>query len=106
MPFSGFPRTRFKMHNEFGDHMVYFINGLNTHTNLLSNICTRFDMQSRKWKQMPSLTNNCPQPGTFISRDKNFLYAFGDYMHQKNFCERLNIGKLSADKDKQAWVKI
>ena len=106
MPFSGFARTRFRMHNEFGENMVYIINGLDTFTNLLSNICTRFDMQTRKWKRMPNLTNTCPQPGTMISRNNNYLYAFGDYMNNKNFCERLSIGKFLPHADKQAWIQI
>ena len=44
MPFSGYRRTRFRLHNEYRDNFAYLINGMDTDTGLLSNVCTRFDL--------------------------------------------------------------
>ena len=94
MPCSGLKKSRFKMHNDYGDKFVYVLNGIDSDTNIFQNTCMRFDLQSHLWKTLPTMNNPCTQPGTVISKDKNYLFAFGDYFQHKFFCERLTIGRF------------
>ena len=75
MPNIGLGRTSFAAHYDFGDRFVYIIGGSNYQEKMVTD-CEKFDVFNQKWIQMPSLNFERGNPGTFISDDRRYLYAF------------------------------
>jgi hypothetical protein len=47
--------------------------------------CEKFDVFENKWVNMPKLNHPRGNPGTLISKDRRYLYAFQGFLHkQKN----------------------
>lgn len=68
-------RTSFAAHYDFLDRHIYVIGGSNSKDEMITD-CEKFDVFERKWEPMPSMIHKRGNPGTFISADKRWLYAF------------------------------
>ena len=75
MPSIHHARTSFAAHYDFGDRYVYIIGGSNQDGFMIKN-CEKFDVFNQKWIVMPSLNMERGNPGTFISEDRRYIYAF------------------------------
>jgi hypothetical protein len=60
------------------------------------NTCEKFDIYNNRWYSMPSMNTARGNPGTMISSDRKYLYAFQGFVNVKNplddeiTCEVLN----------------
>lgn len=75
MPNINVARTSFAAHYDFGDRYVYVIGGCNKNGRMITN-CEKFDVLNQRWIVMPSLNMERGNPGTFVSQDRRYLYAF------------------------------
>lgn len=69
--------TGFAYHYNYGDRFIYIMGGRNTLSNEKINKCAKFDVSSLKWHIMADMNRERYAPGTFISKDYKYLYAFG-----------------------------
>lgn len=74
LPSISLGRTSFAAHYDFEDRFIYIIGGDCEDKSIAS--CEKFDILNLKWHPMPSLNFERANPGTFISNDKRYLYAF------------------------------
>lgn len=81
MPDIGVARTSFAAHYDFGDRYVYVIGGSNNQDRMVTD-CEKFDVLNQKWIKMPSLNCERGNPGTFISADRRYLYAFQGFRNK------------------------
>ena len=44
--------------------------------------CEKFDILNNKWMPMPALNEERGNPGTFLSEDKRYLYAFQGFVNR------------------------
>ena len=63
---SGYARTGFKSHHDWGDKWVYFVNGLNSNGHAETDLFVRFDIINRKWEELPKLPSKNWCPATYI----------------------------------------
>lgn len=75
MPDIRLSRTSFAAHYDFGDRYVYVLGGSNRDGKMVKE-CEKFDVFNQKWIEMPKLNIERGNPGTFISEDRRYLYAF------------------------------
>lgn len=68
-------RTSFSAHYDFGDRFIYVIGGCDSSNNMIKD-CEKFDVLNNKWISMPSLNFERGNPGTFITEDGRYLFAF------------------------------
>ena len=77
--------TQFKLYNrsDIGVHYnprtswVYIIGGYDTLQGHGSDICSMFNIHDLKLQPMPDMNFKRVKPGTYITPDHKFLYAFG-----------------------------
>lgn len=74
-------RTSFAAHYDFGDRFVYIIGGSNREGFMIKN-CEKFDVYNQKWIVMPSLNMERGNPGTLVSQDRRYLYAFQGFKNE------------------------
>jgi len=67
-------RTSFAAHYDFEDRFIYVLGG-DTENGSIPN-CEKFDVFNLKWHSMPDLKIARANPGTYISEDRKYLYAF------------------------------
>lgn len=78
-------RTSFAAHYEFEDRFIYVIGGCNENDEMMRD-CEKFDILNNKWVPLPSMNEERGNPGTFISQDKRYLYAFQGFVNRnENF---------------------
>lgn len=46
--------------------------------------CEKFDVFNHKWQKMPIMNHPRGNPGTFITNDRRYLYAFQGFVNQNN----------------------
>ena len=68
-------RTSFAAHYEFEDRYIYVVGGCNENDEMIKD-CEKFDILDNKWIPMPSLNEERGNPGTCLSEDKRYLYAY------------------------------
>ena len=68
-------RTSFAAHYEFGDRYVYVIGGCNEHDCMIAD-CERYDLWRDRWENLPKLRHARSNPGTIMTADKKWIYAF------------------------------
>tara|TARA_B110000285_G_C15055664_1_gene579421 strand:- start:784 stop:1134 length:351 start_codon:yes stop_codon:yes gene_type:complete len=68
-------RKSFTAHYDFGDRYIYVLGGCDD-TETIVKDCEKFDILNNKWVAMPPLNFERGNPGTFITEDKKYLYAF------------------------------
>lgn len=44
--------------------------------------CERFDLYREKWNRLPHLNHARGNPGTLLTNDKKYLYAFQGFYNQ------------------------
>jgi hypothetical protein len=44
--------------------------------------CEKFDVLNNKWIPMPQMNHRRGNPGTFVSDDKRYLYAFQGFVNK------------------------
>lgn len=75
MPDIRLSRTSFAAHYDFGDRYVYILGGSNRQDKMVRE-CEKFDVFNQKWIEMPQMNMERGNPGTYISADRRYLYAF------------------------------
>ena len=80
MPSIRIGRTSFAAHYDFGDRFVYVIGGSVKNGKMIKN-CEKFDILNQKWVEMPELNFERGNPGTFISKDRRYLYVFKGFVN-------------------------
>ena len=81
MPDIHLARTSFAAHYDFGDRYVYVIGGCDGRDEMVRQ-CEKFDVRGQKWIKMPPLNIERGNPGTFISSDRRYLYAFQGFRNK------------------------
>lgn len=76
-------RTSFAAHYDFLDKFIYIIGGCNEKDTMIS-ACEKFDIFNHKWHSMPEMNKPRGNPGTFITNDRRYLYAFQGFVNQNN----------------------
>ena len=73
-------RTSFAAHYTFGDRYLYAIGGCNAKETMIAD-CERYDLFRHKWTRMPSMNEPRGNPGTLLTKDKRYLYAFQGFIN-------------------------
>ena len=68
-------RKSFTAHYDFGDKYIYVLGGSDDNGNMVKD-CEKYDVYNNKWIPMPQFNFERGNPGTFITEDKKYLYAF------------------------------
>jgi len=76
-------RTSFAAHYDFEDRFIYIVGGCNNKDAMITD-CEKFDVFNHKWQKMPSMNHPRGNPGTFITNDRRYLYAFQGFVNQNN----------------------
>ena len=76
-------RSSFAAHYDFGDRFIYIIGGADSSGQMIQN-CEKFDIFNQVWHPMPSLKHSRGNPGTFMSNDKRYLYAFQGFVNRND----------------------
>lgn len=71
----GVPRTSFAAHYDFHDRYIYIVGGCNNQDEMITD-CERYDLWRETWHPLPSLNRPRGNPGTLVTADKKYLYAF------------------------------
>ena len=76
-------RTSFAAHYDFEDRFIYILGGTNK-TELMINDCEKYDVYNQRWHQMPNMNFERGNPGSYVSSDKRYLYAFQGFVNKFN----------------------
>ena len=68
-------RTSFAAQYDYGDRYIYVIGG-NGKDGLTLKHTEKFDIYNERWTKLPDLNVARANPGTFLSKDKRYLYVF------------------------------
>ena len=92
----------FSVNYKIGQPFVYILGGmyLGGSSKLRRDLQSvfKFDVKTQKWHDFPKMCQRRYQPGTFITADGTFLYAFGG---DSSFVERIDVTK-----DGAKWEQI
>jgi hypothetical protein len=80
-------RTSFAAHYDFEDRFIYVVGGCDERDQMIRN-CEKFDVFNNKWTIMPDMIHERGNPGTMLSNDKRYLYAFQGFI---NVVEDVNM---------------
>ena len=73
-------RTSFAAHYDFEDRFIYVVGGCDSSERMLTD-CEKFDVFNNRWSKMPSMNHERGNPGTVISGDRRYLYAFQGFVN-------------------------
>ena len=73
-------RTSFAAHYEYEDQYIYVIGG-NAKSGLTLKHTEKFDVYNERWTKMPELNIERANPGTFLTKDKRYLYVFQGFQN-------------------------
>jgi hypothetical protein len=76
-------RTSFAAHYDFEDKFIYIIGGSNDKDTMITE-CEKFDVFNHKWHNMPAMNHPRGNPGTIISKDRKYLYAFQGFVNNSS----------------------
>lgn len=76
-------RTSFAAHYDFGDRYVYVIGGCNEKDSMIAD-CERYDLWRDRWELLPNMTQARSNPGTILTADKQWIYAFQGFINDTN----------------------
>jgi len=74
-------RTSFAAHYEFEDRFIYVMGGSDK-TELMLKECEKFDVFNHRWSPMPKMNFERGNPGSYLSADKRYLYAFQGFVNK------------------------
>jgi len=74
---SGIKRKLFTAHYNMGDEYIFILGGQNSCNLKIENKCQKFNVNSLKWEQLPPMNQARAAAGSFMSKDKSSLFAFG-----------------------------
>jgi len=76
-------RTSFAAHYDFEDKFIYVLGGTNK-SELMIKDCEKYDVYNQRWHPMPAMNFERGNPGSYVSSDRRYLYAFQGFINKFN----------------------